>query len=188
MPSPPLEPQLRKSPSLHLTFFLLNSFFVRLAPFSLPPVLHPTLPHSLSIHPRLPPSLLTPPPRPPGVLMGGTQIPVLFTVGDSLGSSSSYCTAISMVAKAVGADRSLPYFTRFYRGIGNWWQVRIYMQIYHSAYIHTLEGTIYYIALYMYRVYIRTSSAVYESALLMKHKHHVQVDFQARKCDFLGNG
>ena len=94
--------------------------------------------------------LLLPPPLSPfprhlpfqtpqtGLVMGYTQIPVMFAVGDSLGSSSFYCTGISMATRAVGASRILPYFTRFCKGIGNWWQVQVTFE----QSIHVYRGSL----------------------------------------------
>jgi len=53
-----------------------------------------------------------------GLLMGSLQLSVVFSVGDSLGGSSSYCTILSHTG-----GRALSYFRSFRSGIGNWWQV-----------------------------------------------------------------
>ena len=65
--------------------------------------------------------------------MGSLQLSVVFSVGDSLGGSSSYCTLLSNV---VGNDRVLSYFTSFRRGIGNWWQVRLPTSWFHMTRAH----------------------------------------------------
>ena len=57
-----------------------------------------------------------------GLLMGSLQLVVAFAVEDSLGGSSSYCTVLSQV----GLRKWVSYFTDFHKGIGNWWQVKIF--------------------------------------------------------------
>ena len=65
-----------------------------------------------------------------GLLIGSLQLSVVFSVGDSLGGSSSYCTLLSNVVKN---NQMLSYFASFRRGIGNWWQVRLPTSWFHIA-------------------------------------------------------
>ena len=65
-----------------------------------------------------------------GLLIGSLQLSVVFSVGDSLGGSSSYCTLLSNVVKN---NQMLSYFASFRRGIGNWWQVRLPRSCFHIA-------------------------------------------------------
>ena len=77
---------------------------------------------SLDIPSHFPPSQ--------GLLIGSLQLSVVFSVGDSLGGSSSYCTLLSNVVKN---NQMLSYFASFRRGIGNWWQVRLPTSWFHIA-------------------------------------------------------
>ena len=52
--------------------------------------------------------------------MGSLQLLIGFTVEDSLGGSSSYCTILSRL----GLSSLIPYFENFRTGFANWWQVR----------------------------------------------------------------
>lgn len=71
-----------------------------------------------------------------GLLMGSLQLSVVFSVGDSLGGSSSYCTILSHTG-----GRALSYFRSFRSGIGNWWQVSntqsLHFHITHRATSHS---------------------------------------------------
>ncbi|KAL5463847.1 hypothetical protein EMCRGX_G032790 [Ephydatia muelleri] len=58
-----------------------------------------------------------------GVMMGCMQIPVVLTVNAPLGSSRSYCAMLSCAMTPTGLSHAVPYFKKFYSGIGNWWQV-----------------------------------------------------------------
>ena len=53
--------------------------------------------------------------------MGSLQLVVAFTVNDSLGGSSSYCTLLSQVRPV---RNWFSYLSGFQSGIENWWQVR----------------------------------------------------------------
>ena len=86
----------------------------------------PPIPKSLLCHSTFPSHF----PPSQGLLMGSLQLSVVFSVGDSLGGSSSYCTLISNVVKN---DQVLSYFASFRRGIGNWWQVRLPGSCFHIA-------------------------------------------------------
>eukprot|EP00731_Ephydatia_muelleri_P028257 Em0019g1130a len=57
------------------------------------------------------------------VMMGCMQIPVVLTVNAPLGSSRSYCAMLSCAMTPTGLSHTVPYFKKFYSGIGNWWQV-----------------------------------------------------------------
>ena len=63
-----------------------------------------------------------------GVMMGCMQIPVVLTVNAPLGSSRSYCAMLSCAMTPTGLSHAVPYFKKFYSGIGNWWQVRLCME------------------------------------------------------------
>ncbi|XP_064382052.1 uncharacterized protein LOC135330985 [Halichondria panicea] len=54
-----------------------------------------------------------------GLIMGSLQLLIGFTVEDSLGGSSSYCTILSRL----GLSSLIPYFENFRTGFANWWQV-----------------------------------------------------------------
>ena len=53
--------------------------------------------------------------------MGSLQLVIAFTVNDSLGGSSSYCTVLSQVRPV---RNWLSYLSGFQSGMENWWQVR----------------------------------------------------------------
>ena len=61
----------------------------------------------------------------PGTLIGLIQIPIVFSVGDTLGGSSAYCTILSKGLSVTGflSNTTFQYFKKFSRGMDNWWQV-----------------------------------------------------------------
>jgi uncharacterized membrane protein YedE/YeeE len=61
-----------------------------------------------------------------GAIIGSLQLPLILSIQDTLGSSSSYCTVIANVLDAsdmLSSKGSLSYFTRYLSGLGNRWQV-----------------------------------------------------------------
>ncbi|XP_022095447.1 uncharacterized protein LOC110981813 [Acanthaster planci] len=63
------------------------------------------------------------PPYMSGILIGLLQVPVIFTVGDTVGGSQSYCTMLSQLCVSRTLEEKMPYLTQYKRGIDNWWQV-----------------------------------------------------------------
>lgn len=59
-----------------------------------------------------------------GLIMGSLQLVVAFTVKDSLGGSSSYCTLLSQVRPV---RNWFSYLSGFQSGIENWWQVAYWL-------------------------------------------------------------
>ncbi len=59
------------------------------------------------------------------MLIGLVQIPIVFTVRDTIGGSSAYCTLLSKAVGSVGllSNKLFHYFAKFDKGIENWWQV-----------------------------------------------------------------
>ena len=60
-----------------------------------------------------------------GILIGLLQIPIIITIRDTIGGSSSYCTLLSQGLGKTGllSSKYFNYFSRFRFGMGNWWQV-----------------------------------------------------------------
>ena len=60
-----------------------------------------------------------------GILIGLLQIPIIVTIRDTIGGSSSYCTLLSQGLGNTGllSSKYFNYFSRFRFGMGNWWQV-----------------------------------------------------------------
>lgn len=79
-----------------------------------------------------------------GILIGLLQIPIIITIRDTIGGSSSYCTLLSQGLGKTGllSSKYFNYFSRFRFGMGNWWQV-LYVggAVLGGAISSTLSGT-----------------------------------------------
>jgi hypothetical protein len=62
------------------------------------------------------------PPSVTGALIGILQLVIVFTVGDTLGGSSSYMTFVSQWVIGKKLQNIFPYLAKYRCGIGNWWQ------------------------------------------------------------------
>ena len=59
-----------------------------------------------------------------GMIIGLLQLPLVFALKDTLGSSSSYCTVVSQWVVTRDLQEKFPYLAKMRCGLGNWWQVR----------------------------------------------------------------
>lgn len=96
--------------------------------------------------------------------MGSLQLCVSFSVKDSLGGSSAYCTVLSRV----GLKNFLAYFSGFEKGIDNWWQVSNYFRVHKIImYLLKLLTTV----VLAYCVVITSPKADCSKLLLGPHRH-----------------
>lgn len=58
-----------------------------------------------------------------GMLIGVLQLPLVFALKDTLGSSSSYCTVVSQWVVTKRLQELFPYLASKRCGLDNWWQV-----------------------------------------------------------------
>ncbi|KAL5019918.1 hypothetical protein ScPMuIL_002810 [Solemya velum] len=63
------------------------------------------------------------PPYCAGALVGLMQIPIVLTVQDTLGGSTSYVTIVSQWVVTKRLKELFPYLAKKRWGVGNWWQV-----------------------------------------------------------------
>ena len=62
-----------------------------------------------------------------GMLIGVLQLPLVFALKDTLGSSSSYCTVVSQWVVTKRLQELFPYLASKRCGLDNWWQVGSYL-------------------------------------------------------------
>lgn len=60
-----------------------------------------------------------------GAIIGIIQLPLIFTVHDTMGGSSGYVTIVSQWVVTKRLQQMFPYLAAKRCGLGNWWQVRV---------------------------------------------------------------
>ncbi|XP_038064428.1 uncharacterized protein LOC119734882 [Patiria miniata] len=81
------------------------------------------------------------PPYMSGILIGLLQVPVIFTVGDTVGGSQSFCTLLSQFLVTKNMEQRIPYLAQYKRGIDNWWQVLFVLGAVGGAYISAMSSS-----------------------------------------------
>lgn len=56
-------------------------------------------------------------------MIGLTQIPLVLTVDDTLGSTTAYRTVLAHLIPSCVSKKQLPYFYGVQSNMDNWWQV-----------------------------------------------------------------
>jgi hypothetical protein len=76
------------------------------------------------------------PPSSAGALIGLLQAPAVLVLGDTLGSSTAYMTAVSWLFAGEGARVRFPYFSKFTgRTVANTWQVLYVLLVVAGSYL-----------------------------------------------------
>jgi len=60
-----------------------------------------------------------------GIVIGLTQIPLVLTVDDTLGSTTAYRTVLAKLIPNSLSKNMLPYFNGVQNNMDNWWQVGV---------------------------------------------------------------
>lgn len=64
------------------------------------------------------------PPILSGAIIGSLQIPAVMVLGDTLGSSSAYMTALAQALVSPSLEKAACHINGYKNGADNWWQVR----------------------------------------------------------------